>query len=330
MALVTLLSMPTVLAQYCPFANNPLQNVPIYIVPTNYISYTTGQPTFLCNELMKDFAIIPDVCYTNVTLPLSHKTYYAGEKIYIQGRVYTSTIGYGVVNPQVHLYFDGTYVGTAYGDVNGNYYFTFTVPSYCYSGFHSISANATLQGCEAGYVHDRVYIDAYEPTVPPYIYTVSNLGSLVFNVKDCDTGKYIPAYAVLSPGLYSRSSTTGTITFSEITARSYDYRVSAGGYSTESGSVDVVPDNAVTEDVCLKKMYPLPAPPQSIEVPTQVDPPVPTFASTQRLESQSREESDRYYLFTLSPILFVLVLIGVAINLYGRYKIFRTPEMTCV
>lgn len=315
-SLISILSVPTALAQYYyPYMENPLQNIPVYIIPNNLLPYGTNQPIFLYDMI---FTKIPSVCYTNVTLPLDHKTYSAGEKIYIRGRVYTPTIGYDVVDPQVHMYFDGSYVGTAYGDMNGNYYFTFTVPSYIYSGYHSISANATLKRCVPGDVHDSVYIEAYEPEFPPYYYTVSNMGDLVFSVKDCSTSNLIPAYAVLSPGLYSKSSNTGTILFSGMPAKSYDYYVSSGGYNSEYGSVSVSPDTSVTKEVCLRKIsLPSPAPAPTIIVPPQVDPPVPTFDNNNIYQPA---------VYSIPPILLLLLLVGFVVKIREKHKIFRTPE----
>lgn len=325
-SLISLLSVPTVLAQYYyPYYSNPSGDMPVYIVPNNLLPYGGNTLNFLCDSF---FTKIPSVCYTNLTLPLDHKTYSAGQKIYLQGRVYTPTIGYDVVDPQVHLYFDGSYIGTAYGDFNGNYYFTFTVPSYIYSGYHSISANATIRGCVSGEAHDRVYVEAYEPTFPPSYYTVSNMGSAVFNVKDCSSDKFISAYAVLSPGLYTKSSNTGTIVFSDMPVKTYDYYVSSGGYQSEYGSVSVNPDISVVKEICLNKISPpAPAPPATIVVPPQVDPPVPTFTCPNVATSCASgpvPTSTVYY--SIPAVLVILLLVGFAVKVREQYKNLKTPE----
>lgn len=318
--LISILSVPTVLAQYYyPYYSNPPQNIPVYIIPNNLLPYGTNQPIFLYDFI---FTKIPSVCYTNVTLPLEHQTYSAGERVYIRGRVYTPTVGYDVVDPQVFLYFDGSYIGTSYGDFNGNYYFAFTTPSYTYTDYHSISVNATIKGCEPGESHDRIYVNSYEPFFPPHYYTVSNMGDVVFDVQDCSTKQYIPAYAVLSPGLYTKSSSTGTILFSDMPAKSYDYYVSSGGYNSEYGSVTVNPDDTVVKEICLKKTYPpAPTPPATIVVPPQVDPPVPEFHT-----QGSGAKTNPTVLYSIPSVLVLLLLVGFALKINEKYRSFRTPE----
>jgi hypothetical protein len=258
--------------------------------------------------------VITNKCYTNVTVPITSSVR-AGQRVVLQGRIFNSVVGYPITNPKVWIYFDGNLVGSAQGDFNGNYYFSFPVSEFMRSGVHTISANATMDNCEPGVVHANIFIDDPLPSPQVFPLAVTNLGSLVIKTTDCSDGKAVQAYVVLSPGVYGQIARNGEALFSNIPPTSYDYYVSSPGYGYESGATAVETDETTTESVCLTRIEPpkVAEPPEQITVPPQYDPPTTI-------------QPFQIYSFGLPlAVIAVMMIVGAVYNNYLN-KRYKVPE----
>jgi len=233
-----------------------------YSLPTDKPIIVSQTPIF------SGMTIITNKCYTQVTVPIASSVK-AGQRIYLQGRIFNSVVGYPISNPKAWIYFDGNLVGSVQGDFNGNYYFSFPVSEFMKSGMHVVSVNATMDKCEPVIVHSDIFVDEPISSSQVYSTSVTNLGSLVIETTDCSSEKPIQAYVVLSPGVYGQISKGGEALFSNIPPASYSYIVSASGYGKESGTVVVETDKTTTESVCLLLIQPstIAEPPKQIDAP---------------------------------------------------------------
>jgi hypothetical protein len=308
-AIITLSLISSVFAQCFWFDQQPQYYYPYhpYFFPIDKPVIISGRP------VLSGVSVITNKCYTDVTIPITSSVR-AGQRVFLEGRIFNSVIGYPIVNPKVWIYFDGNLVGSAQGDFNGNYYFSFPVSEFMRPGMHSISANATMDNCEPGVSHASIFIDEPMPSPAVFPPAVTNLGSLIIKTTDCSSGEALQSYIVLSPGVYGQIARSGEALFSNIPPTTYNYYVSAPGYDYKSGTAVVETDETATENVCLTMIEPprVVEPPKHIEVPQPYDPPA--------------EPMFQIYSFGLPlAVLAVLMIVGAVYNnqLSRRY---RTPE----
>ena len=267
-------------------------------------------------------------CSTNVTVPLDRQTVDAGSKITIYGRIWPSAIGYLIVNPKASVYWDGNLVSTVEGDWNGNYYASFPVSPFLYSGWHWVTVNASIDGCDSGVWSERVNVQGPVQNLPyPYQYQ-TNVASLWLNVTDCSNGQQLPSWAVLGNGAYAQSSTNGQILFSNIQPGNYNYWAYAGGYTTGQGSVSVPSGATSSSSVCLNRASPFPSAAQTISVAYKGD--APPWESQSHYSSvvtpAASGISESILIMIALAVLAGLVAIGVGINHFGRKNLLRIPE----
>jgi len=265
-------------------------------------------------------------CFTNLTVPIEKATVDAGSKINIYGRIWPSAIGYQIVNPQASIYFDGNLVGSAQGDWNGNYRFSFPVPAFLNSGTHWVTVNASIDGCEPGILTERVNIVGPVQVPYPYFYNL-NIASIWLNVTDCSSGLGIPSWAVLGNGLYAQSALNGKILFSNIQPGTYNYWAYSGGYTTGQGSVSVGGGTTATSSICLNKAAPLPSPSPTISVAVPADdPPWKSSSSYAKSSVAASGASEVVWIILALVVLACLIAVGIGINHFGRKNLMRIPE----
>lgn len=266
-------------------------------------------------------------CQTNVSVPVDQGSYQAGSKITIYGRIWSSTIGYLIVNPQASVYFDGNLVGSVQGDWNGYYYITFPVSPFLYSGTHWVTVNASLQGCNPVVDTERVQITGPAINVPyPYQYQ-TDVSSLWLNVTDCSSGQQIPSWAVLGNGLYAQSSNNGQILFSNIKSGTYNYWAYAGGYATGQSSVSVSSGATSSSSICLNKASSLPSAQPTISVAWKGDaPPWQSSQYSSVITPVTAGTSQTVLILVALAVLACLIAVGIGINRVGKKNLINVPE----
>ena len=278
---------------------------------------------FYPNAGWSQYAVNPTKCYTNLTVPREKLTFDAGSKVTIYGRIWPSAIGYLIVNPKASIYFDGSLVGTAEGDWNGNYVFSFPIPAYLYSGTHWVTVNATIDGCEQGIWTERVNVNG--PSMVPYPYQYNtNVASILLNVTDCANGQSISSWAVLGNGVYAQSATNGQILFSNVIAGTYNYWAYAGGYTSGQGSVTVTAGTTSMSSICLNNASPQPSAPQTISVAYHGDD--PPWQSSSHAETVVTGGSESMLIVIALIVLAGLIAVGISINGLGRKNLMKIPE----
>ncbi|MBS3055096.1 MAG: hypothetical protein J4452_01240 [Candidatus Aenigmarchaeota archaeon] len=297
---------------WAPWGSWTNQQYPLILFSTNY-----GLP----------WTVNTAKCYTNVTVPIDRSTVQAGSKLTIYGRMWTSAIGYQIVNPKASIYWDGSLVSTVQGDWNGYYYASFPVSPFLYSGPHWVTVNASIDGCEPGIWTERVNVQGPVQNLPyPYQYQ-TNVASLWLNVTDCSNGQQLPSWAVLGNGAYAQSSVNGKILFSNIQPGDYNYWAYAGGYTTGQGSVSVSPDATSLSSTCLNRASPLPAAPQTIGIAVQGDaPPWESQSHYSTAVTPAAGISESVIIMIALAVLAGLIALGFGINHFGRKNLMRIPE----